>query len=474
MSHFHKQAMSFVYQQVLHRLLGFFNRLERVALQLLIQRLLVAAGGLDRIGSYRILVIHEGGKECAYTLALLRAAQLSIAGRSPTTFMLRVAVLRQPRITAQVMKRIHVQCSELFLYDDSRVELLLVDEQGVHDLYTGQSPEDVSSATVRQQVLMSGHLSQGDVRATFFYGDFLSRAKLYQQACLWGDAVDALIDRRPPTHLDEYAEWVLKVAVQHGYSLSDLQGGEFEAAVKMCSRLDDDFKHALCLPFGTQTDPWPQGITIINVFDCLSCEIDVLNSQVLMFVEGVRASKLLHFEEPQTAAVLLAAHLHGLRSSCKYGIDYDQGASAYLRKAATENKDNLRFKGQLVKQLNALLNTPKKLNKLRVLAEQYLEELHGVSDEQLRCSICSPFVNQAQGLEHFLQQGYPEKLPKMGEIRRVLIDPEQASEVDLSWLESISGLSLGSLQMLYQMPQSDVNLIATMRAHDPSREVQSL
>ena len=91
MSHFHKQAMSFVYQQVLHRLLGFFNRLERVALQLLIQRLLVAAGGLDRIGSYRILVIHEGGKECAYTLALLRAAQLSIAGRSPTTFMLRVA-----------------------------------------------------------------------------------------------------------------------------------------------------------------------------------------------------------------------------------------------------------------------------------------------------------------------------------------------------------------------------------------------
>lgn len=474
MSNFHKQAMNFVYQQVLHRLLGFFNRLERVALQLLIQRLLVAAGGLDRIGSYRIMVIHEGGKECAYTLALLRAAQLSIAGRSPTTFTLRVAVLRQPRITAQVMKRIHVQCSELFLYDDSRVELLLVDEQGVHDLYTVQDTADVSPTMARQQVLMSGHLSQGDVRATFFYGDFLSRAKLYHRACSWGGEVDALIDRRPPTHLDEYAEWVLKVAAQHGYSLSDLQGGEFETAVKMCSRLDDDFKHTLCLPFDTQASPAPVGITIINVFDCLSCEVDVLNSQVLMFVEGVRTSKLLHFEEPQTAAVLLAAHLHGLRSSCKYDVDYDQGASAYLRKTANENRDNFRFKGQLVKALNALLNTPKKFAKLRVLAEQYLEELHGVSDEQLRCSICSPFVNQARGLELFLQQGYPEKLHKISEIRRVLINPEHASEVDLSWLETISGLSLGSLQKLYQMPQSDVNLIATMRAHDPSREAQSL
>ena len=43
MNNFHEQAMGFVYQQVLHRLLGFFSRPERIALQLLIQRLLVAA-----------------------------------------------------------------------------------------------------------------------------------------------------------------------------------------------------------------------------------------------------------------------------------------------------------------------------------------------------------------------------------------------------------------------------------------------
>lgn len=134
MSTFHEQAMSFVYQQVLHRLLGLFNRHERVALQLLIQRLLVAAGGIERIGHFRVMVVHEGGKESAYTLAFLRAAQLSISARAPDTFILRLVVLRQPRLTPSVMTRFQSQCNELFLYDDGRVELLHVDESGAQIL----------------------------------------------------------------------------------------------------------------------------------------------------------------------------------------------------------------------------------------------------------------------------------------------------------------------------------------------------
>jgi len=173
MSNFHEQAMSFVYQQVLHRLLGFFSRPERIALQLLIQRLLVAAGGIERIAHFRVLLVHEGGKECAYTLAFLRAAQLSIAGRSPDTFVLRVAVLCQPRVTTNVMARIQTQCAELFLYDDPRVELLLVDDEGISRQHKPLPVAQRSSFLDRIQVLMSGHLTRGDARATFFYTDLL-------------------------------------------------------------------------------------------------------------------------------------------------------------------------------------------------------------------------------------------------------------------------------------------------------------
>lgn len=39
MSSIHEQAMNYVYQQVLQRLLGYFTRAERTALQLLIQQI---------------------------------------------------------------------------------------------------------------------------------------------------------------------------------------------------------------------------------------------------------------------------------------------------------------------------------------------------------------------------------------------------------------------------------------------------
>ncbi|MFH7439502.1 hypothetical protein RA269_29220, partial [Pseudomonas syringae pv. tagetis] len=60
-------------------------------LQLLIQRLIVAACGIERISGFKVLIAFGGGKDSAYTLSFLRAAQLSIACRSPGTFTLRVA-----------------------------------------------------------------------------------------------------------------------------------------------------------------------------------------------------------------------------------------------------------------------------------------------------------------------------------------------------------------------------------------------
>ena len=107
-------------------------------------------------------------------------------------------------------------------------------------------------------------------------------------------------------------------------------------------------------------------------------------------------------------------------------------------------------------------------------ATRYLRELHGVSDEQLGCLICSPFVNQARGLEPFLQSCYPEKLQFIHRFRQVLIDHNAASQADVSWLESVSGLSLASLQALYHMQKIDSrpgnSLIATLWAHDPNNK----
>ena len=107
MTHIHDQAMNYVYQQVLQRLRSFFSRAERTALQLLIQRLGVAAGGMDRIGDYKVLAVQCGSRDSCYTLALLRAAQLTIASRAPATFQLRVATLRLNGMSQLALDNIH-------------------------------------------------------------------------------------------------------------------------------------------------------------------------------------------------------------------------------------------------------------------------------------------------------------------------------------------------------------------------------
>ena len=478
MSNFHEQAMSFVYQQVLHRLLGFFSRPERIALQLLIQRLLVAAGGIERIAHFRVLLVHEGGKECAYTLAFLRAAQLSIAGRSPDTFVLRVAVLCQPRVTTNVMARIQTQCAELFLYDDPRVELLLVDDEGISRQHKPLPVAQRSSFLDRIQVLMSGHLTRGDARVTFFYTDLLSRATLYRSACAWGGAVNALIDRRPPACLDQYSAWIRRVAYRQGYALNGTHRESFETAVKLCSRLHEDYRQLLRL--SASSAPLASvicssnDISIINVFDCLSRDMDIVQSQVLLFMEGTRNTPSLDIEEPLTAAVLVNAHLNGLQGAYRQGLAYSTGVDAFWQGIASKYKARSGYKGQLIQQLVAAFNTPKRIDKLRGLATRYLGQLHGVNDEQLGCFIYSPFVNKGRGLETFLQHRYPDKLHSIIKLRQVLMDQAAASQADLaSWLEAVSGLPLASLQALYQMSDIDFDrdssLIGTLWAYDPCK-----
>lgn len=478
MSTFHEQAMSFVYQQVLHRLLGLFNRHERVALQLLIQRLLVAAGGIERIGHFRVMVVHEGGKESAYTLAFLRAAQLSISARAPDTFILRLVVLRQPRLTPSVMTRFQSQCNELFLYDDGRVELLHVDESGAqilnrHTLLNERPPE-----LNRMQVLMSGHLSQGEARVTFLYADLLSRAKLFRTACLWGSPVSALIDRRPPQHLGEYAQWMLRVAEHLGYVRPTGYGNAIAEAVHVCTTLDDDFKYLLCQqpPAGEAYQPMTgSGMAIINVFDCLSHETEVLSSPALLFTEGPWPAQTFNIEEPQVAVILIAAHVQGLRSHYQTGNDYCSGVCHYLQNISAENALNERYKGQLTKLICATFNTPKRIQKLRLQMEQYLNDIHGLTNEQLNCLIESPFVEQGAGLVAFLQRHYPDKLQWANDLHHALGAHDEACARHSAWLQSISGLPLGSLQMLYTMRKVDCvagqSLIDLMCTHDPHKGV---
>ncbi|MGP5356076.1 hypothetical protein ACTXNT_27515, partial [Pseudomonas helleri] len=216
-------------------------------------------------------------------------------------------------------------------------------------------------------------------------------------------------------------------------------------------------------------------INIINVFDCLSYEVDMLHSQVLMFVEGSWNVKVLDVEEPQAAVVLLSAHIQGIRGVCHCGDEYHVGVQDFLRKASADNQANERYKGQVIKKLGGSFNTPKRIERLRKTVTHYLAELHGMTDEHLICALYSPFVDQASGLEVFLQQRHPEKIHVRNDLRQTLMEENAASEADVKWLESVSGLPVSALRVLFGMSKTDFSagksLIAALWMYDPDKQL---
>ena len=95
-----------------------------------------------------------------------------------------------------------------------------------------------------------------------------------------------------------------------------------------------------------------------------------------------------------------------------------------------------------------------------------------MTDEHLVCALYSPFVDQACGLEAFLRQRYPAKLYAQNDLRLTLMEENAASETDIKWLESVSGLPVSSLRVLFGMSKTDFtagkSLIATLWMHDPN------
>jgi hypothetical protein len=212
MTNIHDQAMNYVYQQVLQRLLSFFSRAERTALQLLIQRLAVAAGGMDRMGDYKVLSVQTGSRDSCYSLALLRAAQLTIASRAPATFKLRVATLRMNGNSPTALENIHRTCCALFVYDDPRVEVVMVDHREVLPFdHLAPLSEDGREAN-RMNLLMMGHRCTSDGPLELADDGYLATGEFYGQIARWNHGVDALVSGDLPRQQKQFIEGLKRAA----------------------------------------------------------------------------------------------------------------------------------------------------------------------------------------------------------------------------------------------------------------------
>ncbi len=444
MSTIHEQAMNYVYQQVLQRLIGHFNREERTALQLLIQRIVVAAGGMEQVGDYKVLVAHGGGEVSSYTLALTRAAQLTIAGRAPRTFHLRVATLRYAGMAEGRLDDLNQAYGRLFLHDDPRVELLMVENQEVLPFNHLRPTSNVGREISQRNRLMVGHLSSGDCRATLCSDVYLALGDFYQRVTTYSGGVHLLVSGDSPRKQSQLLAWLKKTAQGAGVVTAK---GWPSSLTGLFARMDEwsvgcyrDIYGEHYVPNDNPSRASHRHLAYIGIADLLDA-IDLPASTLLAEFMAYTPDPLgFHFSHPSYSNPLLMAHLRGLQAQCLRDLDYAEGVQDFILQAAPYLRR---------------LNMPEELlvqgmsREGRVSSSAYAQQFFGLDETQLTCLLFSPFIHHGERLEGFLRQCHPGMLVALPELHKVL-QGQSSAEMLQQWATDTSGLPMSLLQHLYR------------------------
>ena len=444
MSSIHEQAMNYVYHQVLQRLIGHFTRAERTALQLLIQRIVVAAGGMEQVGQYKIMVAHGGGEVSSYTLALLRAAQLSIAVRAPGTFQLRVATLRHTGMTQATLDTLHHGYGMLFFHDDPRVELLMVENQEVLPFNHQRPPSSAGTAVSQRTRVMVGHMTSGDVRATLCNDTYLALADFYPRVTSWNAGVHALVSGDSPRKQGQYLAWLKKNALAAGVVIPP---GSPSSLNRLFACMEEWSNGCYQDLYGDQyTPPESPGrgghrhLAYIGIADLLN-GMNPATAPLLTEFLSYRPDPFgVHFSHPTYPNPLLMAHLRGLQAECLRDLAYEDGVEAFLRQA-----QDYMCSRQIPEHLIAQAPT----GDGRAQSTAYAQAFFGLDESQLTCLLFSPFIHHGERLEGYLRQCHPGMLVALPELHKAL-QGKPVADMLLQWVIDASGLPLSLLQHLYR------------------------
>ncbi|BCX68366.1 hypothetical protein [Pseudomonas izuensis] len=479
MTHIHDQAMNYVYQQVLQRLLSFFSRAERTALQLLIQRLAVAAGGMERMGDFKVLAIQSGSRDSCYTLALLRAAQLTIAGRAPATFQLRVATLRVNGSNPTALENIHRTCNALFVYDDPRVEVLMADNREILPFNHAAPVSPAGHESNRTNLLMLGHRRVWDGPLDLWDDSYLAMGEFCGQIARWNRGVDALVSSDTPRQQKQFMEGLKRAVAKAGLESADYP----EPGYAGLFALLDELGGAGFRRFYTEDDlvPWHPAeqfetcrrTTFIDIHDMLVSNLKERWPLLTEFL-GFQADELAaQLSDNEYVSLPVAAHLRGLQACFVQDRSYEAGVAEYLQRALVMMRRK-QLPERLCELAEEVFGNPATLADLRVRAATEAQRSLGLSEAQMVCLLFAPFGDNAATLERFLRQCHPGMLVAMPELHRAMQGYPVADQV-MQWMVDVSGLPVNLIGQLYRMGPVPVNQGRAVESAtgDPDMEVQA-
>lgn len=425
MSSLHDQAMQSIYQQVLDRVCNQMPRGQHASLQLLIQRLTVAAGGEPYIGEFQLVVVLGGDRRSAHLLANLRAAQLSLALRGGRTFRLRVIVSCLPAPDPHMQLSHERLFNALFLQDDPRVQLLMLEDDKVVPFSTCVAQAVRPWVASRQALLMFGHLTEATPKALLGCRLHLQLAGALQGTLDHSGAATALITALPDRERRRVMAWGRRILRLTG----ELEG------------LGDVARCAAALAEGLSRLHMRVGAPLGRCLDMPTAMRPELPLKMLTVDDLLCPSSEAHHLD----AMLGPPKEHGLANTplgawtASGIVENLTGAHAHLRARQPRERE-----GQLsIKDVRASWW-------LRVQQQGRVSFLQGLglNEEQLTCLLFTPFSGRGKKLADFVHACHPRMGVALPYLHKAL-QGKPCPETIKHWLVDVSGLSLVQLQAIY-------------------------
>lgn len=402
-----------------------------------------------------VMVAYGGGKDSAYAVAFVRAVHLALAERHGETFNLRVVTMRHGGMPYQVMLNIDRTYNALGLYHDEDAELLLVEGDKVLPFDRDRRMPHRLIEFNRVDMLMAGHRTYGDGRATFCNACNVNVANSFGVAARYGDGVDLIITGDSPKEQRDYALWLRQLARGAGQKPADSRRG-FKGTLETLDGLARAYFQEIHGSVNVDrlegrgvTSDIPNELKFFSIYDYTSYASGAHWRLLTDFLGFVFDEVAFNFTESDCANPALMAHLRGLRTERVYKRSYQEGIDQYVD-FALELMRRKHFPEHLVKEMRDRYNTEAGVKLMRKAATEYGEDAFGLDTTQLVCMVYSPFAGDAVNLRDFLAGEHPGLLPEENRIRALLAGAEDRTLA--ARLERISGLSVTDLRTLHDSP----------------------
>lgn len=462
------------------RLNGYLSEREREAVATAGQRLVRAAGGPDRLPSYKVMVAYGGGKDSTYVVAFVRAVQLDLRLRLGATFALRVANMRHAGVPHAVMENIDRVYRALDMLDDEQAELLTVDHTQIRRFHRDLPLPDRLRQINRLDVLMNGHRAAGDGRPTFCNSCNLAVADFYGRAAWWDGGVRAVMTGDSSREQRLYSVWIMRLAAECGVDVAGARDFGFHGLLSALRDIGHAYVREL---FGDDsaaelaereiaTGDRTLQPEFISIYDLVSYRVDDHWGLITDFL-GFRFDDLaFSFTESDCANPLLMAHLRGLRAQYVACRGYADGITEYLH-LARELMYRKEMPETLIRLVLERYDSPEKVQERRRAAAAFAEQAFGLGEDELVALVFSPFTDHGARLAAFVDRCHPHMSGDLDALHAALRGEQDAGSPAAPWLESVSGLPLRYLRRLYDSPLADFtrrdSVLARVRAGDPHK-----